>query len=196
MNVAAVSATDLSAVHSTIAKSMQAWQKLEQSLASGDLASAQSAFSTYQQFDATITAMSGGSIDSPQVTSSMSALGTALKSGNLSSAQSVFSTLQDDMGGMQSAGLSPMNQGPARVKDQVDLNSSSANSGTQAPAVVYGTSSSSVSSTVDLGQQTVDKAIQDGAPITVNTGVPPTPVDLAEPVAVNEDALGEINEYL
>lgn len=206
MTVSAITTGSLSQAvlsSSSLSTSQQAWQKLQQSLASGNLSAAQSAFNTYQQIDSTLTAMNGGtSTDSSQVTSDMSALGTALSSGDLTGAQQAFATLQTDMNGAPSqsltAAMTAMNQTVQMVSDLVSFSSSSSSSssgdpGTQAIDASYG-GSSATTNEVDLAQAALDKAQQSGDAISSNTGSTPSPVDLSTNVN-SSDNLDGIDDY-
>jgi hypothetical protein len=81
---------------STVAKSQQALQTLTQSLASGNLTAAQSAFNTYQALN-TASGSGSGSSSSSQSATDLTALGAALTAGNLTAAQSAFATVQSDL---------------------------------------------------------------------------------------------------
>ena len=109
MSVAAYSTAGFSqfiSASSNVSASQQALQSLQQSLASGNLSDAQSAFNTYQQVNQNLSILGGsssasGSSSSAGVSSQFStdlkALGTAIGSGDLSTAQSAFVTLQSDL---------------------------------------------------------------------------------------------------
>jgi len=74
----------------------QALQSLQNTLASGDLNGAQSAFQTLQTLYQNAATASGSSLSS-QLSTDLTALGSALTSGDLSTAQSAFATLQSDL---------------------------------------------------------------------------------------------------
>jgi hypothetical protein len=98
MSVAALSTAGFSqyiSATSNVGASQQAFQALQQSLASGNLSAAQSAFNTYNQLNKS-TAPAGSSSGS-QLSTDMAALGTALGSGNLTTAQSAFATVESDL---------------------------------------------------------------------------------------------------
>src|SRR5271170_3573355 len=104
MSVAALSTAGFSqyiAATSNVSASQQAFQSLQQSLASGNLTAAQSAFNTYNQLNQASTAAGATSSSSTSSTSQlakdMAALGSAIGSGNLSTAQSAFATVQSDL---------------------------------------------------------------------------------------------------
>ena len=99
MSITSISAAGLSqyvlqASNSTQQK--QALQTLQNSLASGDLNGAQSAFQTLQTLYQNAATASGTSLSS-QLSTDLTALGSALTSGDLSTAQSAFATLQSDL---------------------------------------------------------------------------------------------------
>jgi len=81
----------------------QAAQGLQNSLASGDLNGAQSAFQNLQTVSQNLATASGSS--SSQFSTDLQALGTALSSGDLSGAQSAFATVQSDLKGNSSPSL-------------------------------------------------------------------------------------------
>jgi hypothetical protein len=101
MAIAALSTGGLSqyvAATSNVTKSQQAWQAVQQSLASGNVAAAQTAFTTYQQLNQSLPTAGGSpSTSNSQLSTDMTALGSALSSGNLSTAQSAFATVQNDL---------------------------------------------------------------------------------------------------
>ena len=82
---------------SNISASQQAFQSLQQALASGNLSAAQTAFNKYQSLNANLAQANGSSSANSQLTSDLNSLGTAISSGNLSSAQSAFATVQSDL---------------------------------------------------------------------------------------------------
>jgi hypothetical protein len=86
----------LQASNSTLLK--QALQNLQNSLGSGDLNGAQSAFQTLQTLYQN-SATTGGSAlsSSSQLSTDLTAIGSALTSGDLATAQSAFATLQNDL---------------------------------------------------------------------------------------------------
>jgi hypothetical protein len=76
----------------------QALQTLQNSLASGDLNAAQSAFQALQQLNQGLVTASGSSSSSgSQLSTDLTALGSALSSGDLTTAQSAFVTVQGDL---------------------------------------------------------------------------------------------------
>jgi hypothetical protein len=71
---------------------------LQNSLASGDVNGAQSAFQSLQTLSQKQATASGSSLSSSsQLSTDLTALGSALSVGNLSSAQSAFATIQSDL---------------------------------------------------------------------------------------------------
>jgi len=112
MSVASVTNTQsqtAQSLRSTLHQAKQDFSQIYQSLQSGDLASAQQAYSSIQNLQATMSSQSvGGSTTSTgtadtigttassTVATDWAALGQALQSGNLSTAQSAFSTLGQD----------------------------------------------------------------------------------------------------
>jgi hypothetical protein len=101
MSITSISAAGLSqyvlqAGNSTQLK--QALQTLQNSLSSGDLNGAQSAFQALQTLYQNSATTSGSSLaSSSQLSTDLTALGSALTAGDLSTAQSAFATLQSDL---------------------------------------------------------------------------------------------------
>lgn len=128
MSVAALSTagfTQYIAATSNVSASQQAFQSLQQSLASGNLTAAQSAFNTYNQLNQSRTTDgSSGSTSSGSPASQLSidlvALGSAISSGNLSTAQSAFATLQSDMKSAPSQALTNAEGAVAQTVAWVD----------------------------------------------------------------------------
>ena len=99
MAIAALSTAGFSqfvAASSYVSASDQAWQSLQQSVASGDLTVARSAFNTYQQLNQSAS-NSSGSPSSSQLSTDLQALGSAIDAGNLSTSQSALATVQNDL---------------------------------------------------------------------------------------------------
>jgi hypothetical protein len=101
MTIGSISAASLSQYvlsSSNAAQMQQALQRLQNSLASGDLNGAQSAFQTAKKLNDGAAAASGstGSSSSP-FSIDLAAVGSALNSGDLSTAQSAFATVQSDL---------------------------------------------------------------------------------------------------
>jgi len=101
MSITSISAAGLSqyvlqASNSTQLK--QSLQTLQNSLSSGALNGAQSAFQTLQTLYQNSATASGSSLSSSsQLSTDLTALGSALTAGDLSTAQSAFATLQSDL---------------------------------------------------------------------------------------------------
>lgn len=96
ISAASLSQYVLSSSNST--QLQQSLQSLQNSLASGDLSGAQSAFQTVQKLNQSLATASGSSASSSsQLTTDLTALGSALSSGDLSSAQSAFAAVQSDL---------------------------------------------------------------------------------------------------
>lgn len=96
MAIAALSTAGFSqylAFTSNVGASEQAWQSLAQSLASGNLTTAQTAFNTYQRLNQNSTSAGASS----QFATDMTALGKAIASSDVTSAQQAFATVQNDL---------------------------------------------------------------------------------------------------
>jgi hypothetical protein len=138
MPVAALSTAGFSqyiSASSNVSASQQAWESLQQSLASGNLTTAQSAFNAYNQLTHGSTAASNASSSSTtssQLSTDMAALGSAIGSGNLSSAQSAFATVQSDLKSAPSQAVvnaeSAVAQTVQWVDDLLSLSNSSSSS--------------------------------------------------------------------
>jgi hypothetical protein len=86
-----------SAVASAVTPEQTAWGTLEQSLASGDVSSAQSALNAYNQIlPSSNLYMSSATTPSAQFLSDLTAVGSALASGDVTGAQAAFQTAQAD----------------------------------------------------------------------------------------------------
>jgi len=111
----------------------QSLQALQNSLASGDLNGAQSAFQTLQKLNQGLATASGSSAtNSSQLTTDLTALGSALSSGNLSTAQSAFATVLNDFKSgnspsqtSETAAASQSTQLVAELLSTLNVNSSS-----------------------------------------------------------------------
>jgi hypothetical protein len=112
---------------SNVSASDKAWQSLQQSLASGNLTAAQTAFNTYQQLNQDVASATGGSTNS-QLSTDLTALGGAIGSGNLSTAQSAFATVQNDLKSAPAQSVANAEAGVAQtvqwVDDLLDLSTS------------------------------------------------------------------------
>jgi hypothetical protein len=123
MSVAALSTAGFSqyiSASSNVSASQQALQALGQSLASGNLAAAQTAFNTYNQLNQGSKAASSSSSSESRFAKDMAALGTAIGSGNLSTAQSAFATLQGDLKSTPSQAMSNAEGAVAQTVQWVD----------------------------------------------------------------------------
>jgi hypothetical protein len=101
MTIGSISAASLSQyvlASSNSTQIRQTLQTLQNSLASGDLNGAQSAFQTLQKLNQNLATASGSSLSSSsQLSTDLTALGSALDSGDLSTAQSAFALVQGDL---------------------------------------------------------------------------------------------------
>ncbi|MGA8201707.1 MAG: hypothetical protein WB814_16690 [Candidatus Sulfotelmatobacter sp.] len=100
MSISSISAAGLSqdVLAASNSSQQQALQSLQQSLASGDVNGAQSAFQTLQAIFQNSATTSGSTLSSnSQLATDLSTLGSALSSGDLSSAQSAFATVLGDL---------------------------------------------------------------------------------------------------
>ena len=185
MSVAALSTAGFSqyiSASSNVSASQQAFQSLEQSLASGNLTAAQSAFNAYQQLNQSSTAGSGSSSTSgststssstgaSQFSTDLTALGTAIGSGNLTNAQSAFATVQSDLKATPSQAITNAETAVAQTVQWVDdlLSLSSTNSQPTAPVdpttamldSAYGLNTSA--SSTDPTTSILDNAYGDGS---------------------------------
>lgn len=159
MTVAALSTAGFSqyiSASSNLSGSQQAWQSLQQSLASGNLTAAESAFKAYSQLNPSTTSSSSSTSGASQLSTDMSALGSALSSGNLSTAQSAFATVQNDLKSTPSQSMANATAAVVQTVQWVDDLLSLSNSGSSSDAApadpttailnsAYGLSSSSSS---------------------------------------------------
>jgi hypothetical protein len=100
MSISSISAAGLSQNVLAAGNSVQqkALQSLQQSLASGDVNGAQSAFQTLQSAIQNSATTTGNTLSNDsQLSTDLSTLGSALNSGDLSSAQSAFATVLGDL---------------------------------------------------------------------------------------------------
>ncbi len=100
MSISSISAAGLSqdVLAASNSSQQQALQSLQQSLASGDVNGAQSAFQTLQALFQNSATTTGSTLSSnSQLATDLSTLGSALSSGDLSSAQSAFATVLGDL---------------------------------------------------------------------------------------------------
>jgi len=106
-----------SASNSTQAQ--QALQKLQTSLAAGDLTGARSAFATVQALNQNLLNVTG-TTSGTQLSTDMTTLGTALTAGNLTAAQSAFATVQSDLKNTSSPVLTSALQAESQAVQLVD----------------------------------------------------------------------------
>ncbi|MGA8541247.1 MAG: hypothetical protein WB566_17220 [Terriglobales bacterium] len=101
MAVSSISAASLSQFvlsSSNSSQIQQSLKSLQNSLASGDLNGAKSAFQTLQKLNQSLETASGSSAtSSSQLTTDLTTLGSALSSGDLSTAKTAFATVQSDL---------------------------------------------------------------------------------------------------
>ena len=100
MTVGSISAAGLSEGVLSSSNSNQLKQildTLQNSLTSGDLNGAQSAFQSLQTLSQNQATASGSSLSSSQLSTDLTTLDSALSSGDLTSAQSAFTTIQSDL---------------------------------------------------------------------------------------------------
>jgi hypothetical protein len=158
MNISSISAAALG--QNVLASSdsgplLQSLQALQNSLASGDLSTANSAVQTLQRLtQASATANGNSSSNSSQLSTDLAALGGAINTGDLSTAQSAFATIKSDLQSLSSPALtsetnaaSQSEQLVAELLSTVNLNTSSASDPNSTPSVleqVYGSPSLSV----------------------------------------------------
>jgi ribosomal protein S20 len=99
MGISPISAAGLSEyvlAYSDSTQLQQAMQALQDSITSGDLNGAQSAFETVQTLNQSLATASGDA-SSSQFSTDLTTLGSALNAGDLSTAQSAFATVQSDL---------------------------------------------------------------------------------------------------
>jgi hypothetical protein len=101
MTVSAISAASLSqgVLESSDSNQLQqALQTLQNSLTSGNLNGAKSAFAAVQTLNTGLANASGSSLPTnSQLSTDLTALGNAIGSGNLATAQSLFATVKNDL---------------------------------------------------------------------------------------------------
>jgi len=117
MSISSISAASLSqdVLASSNSAQQEALQSLQQSLASGDVNGAQSAFRTLQALFQNSATTTGSTLSSnSQLSSDLSALGSALNSGDVPSAQSAFATVLGDL--KNSASAAQVNEATAALQ--------------------------------------------------------------------------------
>jgi hypothetical protein len=100
MSISSISAASLAQsvlTSSNSNKLRQTLQSLQNSLSSGDLNGAQSAFQTLQQINQGLATTAGTNSNESQLSSDLTSLGSALSSGDLSTAQSALTAVQADL---------------------------------------------------------------------------------------------------
>jgi hypothetical protein len=189
MAIAALSTAGFSqyvAASSNVSASQQAWQSLQQSLASGNLTAAQTAFNTYSQLNQNLSSGSGSSSSSyssgsSQLATDMKALGSAIGSGDVSTAQSAFATVANDLQSTPSQAVTNAESAVNQTVQWMDdlLNLSGSNNADATPVdpttailnAAYGLSPGSTSAdgnTTDPTTSILDSAYGDNA--TGNSG--------------------------
>jgi hypothetical protein len=195
---------------SNVTASQRAWETLEQSLNSGNLSSAQSAFNTYNQLNQNPAVSASSSSPPSQITTDLNALGSAISSGDLSTAQSAFTTVQNDLKSTPSPAVTnaetAVNQTVQWVDDLLSLtNDSSASTAPVDPTTsmldsAYGLNSSSNSTTpaasilnsVYGNNATGSTDVSTPAPSTSDTSSQAAPSPLA---AGNAGSAASVNVY-
>ena len=183
MSIAALSSAGFSQYvtsSSNINATQQALQSLQQSLASGDLAAAQTAFNTYQTLTQNLANASGTSTNS-QFSTDLKALGTAISSGDLATAQSAFTAVQNDAKATSApavaAALTAVSQTVSEVEDLLSIfntSSSTTDSSSSILGAAYGQSTSS--STTDPTTSLLESEYGGSSANTAST--PASSVDL------------------
>ena len=152
MTVAALSTAGFSqyiASSSNVSASQKAFQSLQQSLASGNLTAAQSAFNTYPQLSQMLTAsisnssssQSSSQSGSSQLATDVAAFGSAIGSGELATAESAFATVQGDLKATPSQALTNAESFVAEAVQWVDDLMSFSNTSKAPPTAADSTSS-------------------------------------------------------
>jgi len=209
MSVAALSTAGFSQYisdTSNVSASQQAFQSLQESLASGNLAQAQSAFNTYNQLNEALSTATGSSSSSSttstgsQLSTDMKALGSAISSGSLSTAQSAFATVQGDLKSTPSQSVTNAESAVAQTVQWVDdlLNLSSSNNEDSAPVdpatailnSAYGLSNSTT--TTDPTTSILDSAYGVGG-ASANPAADPTSSPI--PNSGNSGSSSSVNVY-
>jgi ribosomal protein S20 len=130
----------LQASNSTLLK--QALQNLQNSLGSGDLNGAQSAFQTLQTLYQNSATAAGSTLSSSsQLSTDLTAISSALTLGDLATAQSAFATLQSDLKTSSSPALTNESNAASQSVQLVDGLLSTLNSSSTASATSTSTNS-------------------------------------------------------
>lgn len=210
MSVAALSSAGFSQYisdSSNVSASQQAFQSLQQSLASGNLTAAQTAFNTYNQLNQPPTAASSssstGSSGSSQFSTDMTALGTAITSGNLATAQTAFATLQSGLKSTPAQAVINAESAVAQTVQWVDdlLNLSSPNTVQTAPvdpttAILDSAYGVNTSASTDPTSTLLDSAYgtgNDGSTAATGAGTPSSVP--ASPSSGNAGSSASVNAY-
>jgi len=155
ISAASLSQYVLSSSNST--QLQQALQALHNSLTSGDLNGAKSAFQTVQKLNQNSATASGESLSSgSQLSTDLAALGSALNSGELTNAQSAFATVQSDLKSADSPSLA------------VETNAASQSAQLVAELLSAVNSSGSSSSLSDLTNSVLEKVYGSRAGLNVH----------------------------
>jgi hypothetical protein len=124
MSIAALSSAGFSefvSASSNIAASQQALQALQQSLASGNLSAAQTAFNTYQALTQNLANSNGSvSASNAQLAADLTTLGKAIASGDLSSSQAAFAAVQNDVKGNASPSVAAAEAAAAHTVAEIE----------------------------------------------------------------------------
>lgn len=124
MSIAALSNagfTQFVAASSNVAASQQALQALQQSLASGNLSVAQTAFNTYQALTQNLANSNGSvSASNAQLAADLSVLGKAIASGDLVSSQTAFTAVQNDVKGVGSPAVAAAEAAAAQTVTEIE----------------------------------------------------------------------------
>jgi len=174
---------------------------LQQSVASGNLTAAQSAFNTYNQLDR-ITASTDSAISSAStpLATDMKALGTAISSGNVTTTQAAFATVQDDLKNTPSQAMASAQAAVAQtvqwVDDLLSIGSSSTSSSSSPDPItaiynsVYGLGSSS--STTDPMVALLESKY---AAASTSSSVAGTATAVSLPASGNTGSSASVNAY-
>lgn len=200
MAIAALSTAGFSqylALTSNVGASEQAWQSLEQGLASGNLTAAQTAFNTYQQLNQNLT----GSSSSSQFATDMTALGKAIGSGDVTSAQQAFATVQNDLKTEASPAVQSAESAVAQTVSEVDEllgvdNSATTSTTSTDPTTsildsAYGLSSSSSTTDPDLALLEAKYGTGSSANAAASNGTS----SASTPSAGNSGSAASVNVY-
>ncbi|MDR3724178.1 MAG: hypothetical protein P4K83_06785 [Terracidiphilus sp.] len=177
MSVSLLSTTALSAT-TTLAGAMpasrNAWTTLGQKLSSGDMKSAQSAFSVYKR----LISNAANNVDA-QFTSNLNDLGTALLTNNLDSARSAYTAVSKDVASdpvlaIRNAAATAQETG-SWISTMIGMGSSSGSSSSSAVsdpyAAILNTAYDRLNSSISSGSSSSDSYLQSayGSSTTSNT---------------------------